>query len=61
MNTKQIEKDALEHGVIGTVKKVIAEGKHREGRAYLAGRVVGYALLASIAAGIGYLLLGGVT
>lgn len=60
MNLKQIETDALEQGVVGTVKKDIAEGQHKNGIPYLAGRAVGYALLAGIAFGTGYLLLGGV-
>lgn len=54
----KIETDALEHGVLGTVKKNIAEGQHRQGPAYIAGRVIGYALLLSVAAGIDYALLG---
>lgn len=57
-NITKIETDALEHGVIGTVKTNLAEGQHRQGYSYLAGRIVGYALLLGIAIWIGYLVLG---
>jgi hypothetical protein len=59
-NINTIERNALEHGVVGTVRKNIIEGQHRKGAAYIAGRIVGYALLLSIIAGIGYILLNAV-
>jgi len=45
----EIETDVLNHGVVGTVKKNIAEGRHRQGLPYIAGRIVGYGLLITLA------------
>lgn len=60
MNVQKIERDAWEHGVVGTVRKNVTEGQHKAGVAYFAGKITGYAALLAFAAGIGYLLFGAV-
>lgn len=54
-NINEIETDVLNHGVVGTVKKNIAEGRHRQGFAYIAGRIVGYGFLLAVCVGFWYM------